>query len=215
MKIHTFQGGYDQNFTYLVYEQKLESQDYIGIIIDPAVSAQEILQFAEKNNIKILFVVIMHSHFDHLVDLDIYLKKGISIYAHKSIHKEIASKITKKINNNEIINLDKLKFKVIYTPGHEKDCICLLLENSGNKSLPSYLFTSDTLFIGSYGRVDLPGSNVTEMADSLEHIKQLPDDTIIMPGHDYGDKKQSTLGEEKEKNTFMKVSKKEFIEYYD
>ena len=74
MKIHTFQGGYDQNFTYLVYEQKLESQDYIGIIIDPAVSAQEILQFAEKNNIKILFVVIMHSHFDHLVDLDIYLK---------------------------------------------------------------------------------------------------------------------------------------------
>ncbi|MBI2152015.1 MBL fold metallo-hydrolase [Candidatus Woesearchaeota archaeon] len=170
MNIHTFQGGYDQNFTYLVYElkldeAKLESEQNIGIIIDPAVPAKEILQFAEKNNIIILFVVVMHGHFDHLVGLDEYQKLKIPIYAHEAINSKVGSKITRKLNDNELINLGTIQFKVLYTPGHQKDNICLFLENNPQK----LLFTSDTLFIGSYGRVDLPGSNVKEMADSLEH----------------------------------------------
>jgi hydroxyacylglutathione hydrolase len=193
MKIKTLKGGYDNNFTYIVYEDKE------CIIIDPAVKATEVLDFVEKNGLDVKFVVVMHGHFDHIVDLDKYNDKGIPIYAHES------SKIDadRNLKDNDILQFGNNEIKVLHTPGHIYDCICLLFNN--------WLFTSDTLFVEGCGRVDLQGSDPELMVKTLERLKALPDSTEIFPGHDYGTTKTSTVGREKKRNKFLLMSNDEFI----
>lgn len=193
MEIKTFKGGYDNNFTYIIHNNKKAA------IIDPAVPAQEIFDYVKDKELEIQFVVIMHSHFDHLVDLEKYRKLAIPIYGHES------SKVMldKKLKDNEIISFDNFKFRVLHVPGHRYDCLCLLIENN--------LFTSDTLFVEGCGRVDLPGSEPEVMFETLERLKQLPDNTTIYPGHDYGSTATSTLGKEKKNNRFLKMDKEEFL----
>ncbi len=193
MRIKTFKGGYDGNFAYVV-----DSGEEC-IIIDPSVLSKQIFDYISENNLKLKFVVIMHSHFDHLVDLEIYSKKGIPIYGHESIEQEV----DRKLKDNDKIGIKEVEFKVLHTPGHRFDCICLY---DGKN-----LFTSDTLFVEGCGRVDFPGSDPEKMVETLELLKSLPDETIIYPGHDYGSSPTSTIGKEKENNRFFKMNKDEFI----
>ena len=193
MQIKTFKGGYDDNFTYVIYNDKE------CIIIDPAVKAKEVLTFIEENNLQAKFVVVMHSHFDHIVELDKYREKGIPIYAHES------NKIDcdKKLKDNDVLNFLGVNIKVLHTPGHIYDAICLLINN--------WLFTSDTLFVEGCGRVDLQGSDPELMVKTLERLKTLPDETKVFPGHDYGSTETSTIGREKKNNKFLLMNHDEFI----
>ncbi len=193
MILKTFKGGYDSNFTYVVHDTTH------AVILDPAVPALEVLNYIETQKLNVLAVVILHSHFDHVVDLPIYRSKKIPLWAHQSIQLPIDH----KLKDNDTFGVGSLKFSVMHTPGHRYDCICLLTDK--------HLFTSDTLFIDSCGRVDFPGSDPQLMAETLEKLRQLPDDTIIYPGHDYGKKQTSTLGEQKKSNPFLKMSKEEFL----
>ena len=186
MRIKTFCGGYDNNFAYVVDNGEQ------CILIDPSVLSNEILNYIEKENLVLKMVIIMHSHFDHLVDLDIYREKKIPIYGHESIEQEVDH----KLKDNDFIELSGMKFKVMYTPGHRFDCICLY---DGK-----HLFTSDTLFVEGCGRVDFPGSDPKKMVDTLNKLKQLPDETIVYPGHDYGSIPASTIKHEKEHNRFLR-----------
>jgi hydroxyacylglutathione hydrolase len=82
---------------------------------------------------------------------------------------------------------------VMHTPGHTEDSVCYY---DGE-----HVFTGDTLFVGAWGRTDLPGGSVAKMFDSLhEVIMALPDTTVLYPGHDYGEVPSRTLGEEEAKN---------------
>ena len=193
MQIKTFKGGYDNNFTYILYD-KGEC-----IIIDPAVSARVIFDFIEKENLKVKFMVVMHGHFDHTVDLDKYREKEISIYAHESSRVDA----DKKLKDNDILNFLSINIIVLHTPGHINDAICLLINN--------WLFTSDTLFVEGCGRVDLQGSDPGLMFKTLERLKGLSDDIIVYPGHDYGSTKTSTMRREKKRNKFLLMGKEEFI----
>jgi len=188
MEIKSFCGGYDQNFTYVISSNKE------CCIIDPAVSAEKILSFIYKKNFNPLFVVFLHSHFDHVVDLDIYHKKGIPVYGHRS------TKITvdKGLEDGDVLAVGEIKLMVMHTPGHLYDSICLLAGKN--------LFTSDTLFVQGCGRVDFPGSNAKEMFNTLKRLKELPGDTVIYPGHDYGPTSTSTINKEKYENRFFKLS---------
>jgi hydroxyacylglutathione hydrolase len=193
MEIKTFRGGYDDNFTYVLYQQDE------CIIIDPAVPAKEVFDFIKEKKLKVKFVVVMHGHFDHIVDLDKYRGEGIPIYAHKS--SEIDS--DKKLEDNDVLNCLGEEIKVLHTPGHIYDAICLQINN--------WLFTSDTLFVNGCGRVDLKGSDPYLMVKTLERLKNLSDDFIIFPGHDYGPTKTSTIAHEKKQNKFLLMGKEEFI----
>jgi glyoxylase-like metal-dependent hydrolase (beta-lactamase superfamily II) len=85
---------------------------------------------------------------------------------------------------------------IIHTPGHSPGSICIYVENN--------LFTGDSLFVGAAGRVDVPGGDFTTLIESLaDKIAVLPNDTIIWPGHDYGDTKTSTVGREKQENPYL------------
>ncbi len=96
------------------------------------------------------------------------------------------------LEDGEVISVDKLRFQILHTPGHSPGGICLISEK--------IVFTGDTLFAGSIGRTDFPGSDYETLMRSIrEKLMNLPDDTTIYPGH--GPK--STIGQERRFNPFV------------
>jgi hydroxyacylglutathione hydrolase len=113
-----------------------------------------------------------------------------------------------KVDDGDVIRIGSIPIKVIHTPGHTSDSICLLVDNQK-------LLTGDTLFVGECGRTDLPSGNSKSMYHSLFHkILKLNDDVEVYPGHDYGSKPSSTIREERRSNyTLEPRSLAEFIEF--
>jgi len=107
-----------------------------------------------------------------------------------------------------VIEIGSFSLRVLYTPGHSKDSICLMLDNQ-------LIFTGDTLFVGNCGRTDLPGSDPAEMYHSLfDRLGKLDDKLIVYPGHNYGSMPTSTIGHEKKTNYLLQPrSKQEFLEF--
>ncbi|MBU0470766.1 MAG: MBL fold metallo-hydrolase [Nanoarchaeota archaeon] len=187
LKVKSFCGGYDNNFSYILYDEKTREAAIIDLAIEPKI----LLEFIVKNNLKLKFAVIMHSHFDHLVGYDYYKQNKIPLAASEKIKKEVDL----KLKDDEELAMGSSKLKVLATPGHIYDAICILVENK--------LFTSDTLFIDGCGRCDLPGADVKKMQESLKRIKSLTDETVIYPGHDYGRVPFATLKEQKKTNPYL------------
>ena len=88
-----------------------------------------------------------------------------------------------------------LRIEVIHTPGHSPGSVCYYV--NGN------LFTGDTLFVGDVGRTDLAGGSLDTLLDSLRRIIDLPPETIVRPGHNYGETPTSTLSWEMEENPYI------------
>lgn len=100
-----------------------------------------------------------------------------------------------RIEKEGPFKVGNVELQVIHTPGHTPGGLCLL--GDGN------LFTGDTLFVGSGGRTDLPGANLPTMLQSIKKLMALPDETIVWPGHHYGDTPTSTIGREKKTNVYV------------
>jgi glyoxylase-like metal-dependent hydrolase (beta-lactamase superfamily II) len=96
------------------------------------------------------------------------------------------------LNDNEKIHVGEISFEVIHTPGHTPGGICLYADGQ--------LFTGDTLFVGDSGRTDLPGGDRPTLGASIRRLMELPENTVVWPGHDYGPSPSSTLGWEKRHN---------------
>ena len=94
------------------------------------------------------------------------------------------------------------RIRLLHTPGHTPGSQCFLVRDN--------LISGDTLFIGGCGRVDLPGSDPAQMYDSLVNkLRALPDDTVLYPGHDYAERPTSTIGQEKQRNPYMRFKRLE------
>lgn len=195
MKI--FSGGFDSNFSYILYDEKSKEAAILDISVDPT----PILAYIKDKGLNLQFAVVMHSHFDHLVGYEFYQEHKIPLFGHESIKKEV----DKKLKHEEEIKLGSSKLKVLHTPGHIYDSICIFVEGK--------LFTSDTLFIDSCGRCDFPGASIEDMYNSLYNvILKLPEDTIVYPGHDYGNKPFATLKEQKQTNVYLQAkTKNDFV----
>ena len=192
MNIKTFCGGYDSNFTYVIDNGKE------CLIIDPAVPSEELLNYINEQSLQLKGVIMMHSHHDHIVDLNKYT---VPIYGHESTK----ISVTNPVKDNDEISISGITFKVLHTPGHRYDSICLFDKK--------HLFTSDTLFIEGCGRVDFEGSEPELMQQTLERLKNLPEHTIILPGHDYGSTPISTIGKEKKNNPYLNKSDQYFLRF--
>jgi glyoxylase-like metal-dependent hydrolase (beta-lactamase superfamily II) len=95
------------------------------------------------------------------------------------------------------VAIGNLTVKMLHTPGHTPGSQCFLVGDA--------LVSGDTLFIGSCGRIDLPGSSPEDMYRSLTGVLgALPDDTVLFPGHNYAERPRSTLGDEKRRNPMMR-----------
>jgi glyoxylase-like metal-dependent hydrolase (beta-lactamase superfamily II) len=106
----------------------------------------------------------------------------------------------------DAIELGGVRVRLLHTPGHTPGSQCFMVEEAG---APGRLVSGDTLFLGSCGRVDLPGSDPEAMYHSLRALAGLPDDTLLYPGHFYASEPSSTLGEQKRTNPYLRVARLE------
>lgn len=193
--------GQMANFTYIIADE--DSGE--AAVIDPSWDLDNVFHVLKKNGWRAKYVINTHTHFDHVLGNDqVVAVTGAKIVQHKNSHleKHIA------VSDGDIIEIGSLRLRVLHTPGHSKDSICLILDGQ-------LVFTGDTLFVGNCGRTDLPGSDPAEMYHSLlDMLAQLDDTLIVYPGHNYGSSPTSTIGREKKTNYVLQPrSKQEFLEF--
>lgn len=214
MKIQQILLSHMDTFCYIIADEV----SYTAALIDPAFDVPRILQTAKTSGWAITHVINTHHHSDHSAGNAEVLK---AIRAQLCIHKDDAPHLHKVANrafarmlggkgspkpnrllsDGDRIYIGATVLTVLHTPGHTPGGICLYT--------PGHLFTGDTLFVGAVGRTDLPGSKHGQLIDSIHNkIYTLPAETIVWPGHDYGDTPSSTVGEERRFNPFTRRRKK-------
>ena len=177
--------GYMDNFCYIVGCEKTRK----ALVIDPGHDVDRIVSAAEKQGLEIETIVNTHAHGDHTAgNAELKSLTGAKIIIH-ALDAAGYPKADVFLKDEKTLQLGEITFDVIHTPGHTPGGICL--HTQGN------LFTGDTLFVGDSGRTDLPGGDRPTLGKSIRRLMQLPDDTIIWPGHDYGPTPTSTIGWEK------------------
>ncbi|HPD61606.1 MAG TPA: MBL fold metallo-hydrolase [Thermodesulfobacteriota bacterium] len=196
-------------FSYLVGCQKTKE----AVVIDPAGEVEIILHDATKNNFRITKIINTHGHIDHIMgNAELKAKTNAAIVIHEADAQFVTSHSSYKlfmfdvtpspfpnilVRDGEVISFGEEKLKVIHTPGHSPGSICLYQTG--------YVFTGDTLFVEGVGRTDLPGGSWPMLLNSItQKLFSLPDETIVFPGHNYGYKPTSTIGEEKKNNPFVR-----------
>jgi hydroxyacylglutathione hydrolase len=199
VKIVQIPVGQMANFTYILADESTGE----SAVIDPSWDLEKIFAILDENGWKVKYIINTHTHFDHILGNEqVAAVTGARIIQHK----ESIEKYDLPVEDGQIIEVGKIIVKVVHTPGHSKDSISLVVDNE-------LVLTGDTLFVGNCGRVDLPGSDPSEMYDSLfEKLAKLQESLIVYPGHDYGWKKTSTIAEEKKTNHVLKArSRAEFV----
>ncbi len=198
MEIITLQLGQMGNCTYIVHKNGQ------GLIIDPSWQINDIYKTLEENKISPKAVLFTHGHYDHLTDAqDLLEKYKIKGYIGKEDIKlsELPENLLVALEGDTTLTLADMEIDFIHTPGHTKGSYCIKIGNN--------LFSGDTLFTGSIGRTDLPGGNTREMQKSLVCLSKLPPDTEVYCGHAYGPSFKTTIKEELENNSFMKIATRE------
>lgn len=190
--------GHMQNFTYIVSD----TDTHEAIIIDPSWDLPELELVILRDSLKVKYIVNTHTHFDHITGNEQMAKStGAPIAQHE--YSELPHDLSLK--DGDTIKFGRSSLKVIHTPGHSKDSVCLI---GGG-----VIFTGDTLFVGCCGRVDLPGGSSRELYHSIFGIlSKIDDDLIMYPGHNYGFVMTSTMGEQKQHNPVMQpISEEDFV----
>lgn len=166
-----------------------------GLIIDPGDEARRILKKVKDLNLKIKIIVLTHAHFDHIgAAKHVKESTGAELAAHPDDARGLLeSPPDRLLKGGDKLEIGKLSFLVLHTPGHSAGGISLLGQG--------VVFTGDTLFNFGIGRTDFPGSSYSQIMTSI-HTKLLvlPNDTVVYPGH--GPK--STIGIERQHNPFLR-----------
>lgn len=194
--------GNMQNFSYIIGDKKSKE----GAIVDAGWEPEKLIGAAKNKEIKVKYILLTHTHYDHINSLGkLFEMTKAKIIVHKEDAKDVDNLGLPytEVTGGDKITVGKLKIEVLHTPGHTPGSVCYLAENK--------LVTGDTLFVEAVGRIDLPGGDTGQMYDSLQRLKKIGDNIEVYPGHDYGSRKNSTIGYEKKNNPYMKASKEEFF----
>ena len=196
-----------------VFDTKTSTYTYIiasakgreAVIIDPVLeNVDKYIQLLNELDLKLVKVIDTHIHADHVTGAS-KLKQATNCTTLMGEHTP-ADMVEIKVKDNELIKIDGLKIKSLYTPGHTSDSYSFLLDN--------YLFSGDTLLINGTGRTDFQNGSSKDAYNSLfNNILKLPEETLVYPGHDYNGKFSSTIGNEKKFNPRLQVkSVDEYVE---
>ncbi|MFP3870045.1 MAG: MBL fold metallo-hydrolase [Syntrophobacteria bacterium] len=187
-----------------------------GAAIDPAgdqSDIEKILALLRQKDLHLSYIINTHGHADHTcgnqllaartgartvmheLDDDFFTTEEARGWA-QQLGLCAAPPVDIRVADGDSLSLGGLTLEFIHTPGHTPGAMCVKLGKN--------LFTGDTLFVGAVGRTDLPGGSLETLLTSLEEkLLPLPPDTVIWPGHDYGDRPYSTLAHEKETNPYI------------
>ena len=211
--------GQMANLAYLVGSQSTRE----ALVVDPAWNVDALLDLAETDGMRVVGALVTHYHQDHIggsvfgmnIEGVPRLLERCPVPLHVNEREaEGTCKVTGASESDLVrhaagdeIALGGLRIRLLHTPGHTPGSQCFLVEERGR---PGHLVAGDTLFLGSCGRVDLPGANPEDMYYSLNTtLKALPDDTLVYPGHFYSSEPYDSLGSQKRTNPFLRVTSPE------
>jgi hydroxyacylglutathione hydrolase len=199
-----------QNFVYLIGDPVARE----CVVVDPAWEIDTIVETAQARDMTITGALVTHTHQDHVGGSlaswgmpgripgveELLGRVKLKVYVHKAEREFLrgfGSDLV-AVDNHATLAIGRLTLTFMHTPGHTPGSQCFLIDGR--------LVSGDTLFIGSCGRTDLPGSDPAQMYESLtQRLAALPDSTILFPGHNYGGP-SSTIGDEKRGNPFMRFA---------
>jgi hydroxyacylglutathione hydrolase len=183
-----------------------------ALVIDPAGEEESIAKEAERNKLRIKYIVNTHSHVDHVMgNKKMKDLTGAQIIIHEADAADLSGQPAHVMNmfgaegsppadvtvrDNDTISIGDISLRVLHTPGHSAGSMCL--------HTAGLVFTGDTLFVGGVGRTDLQGGSWETLAASIRtKLFSLPDSTVVLPGHNYGEASKSTIGVEKVSNPYV------------
>ena len=176
-----------------------------ALIIDPVLeNVETYIDLLKKFNLKLVKVIDTHIHADHVTGASL-LNKETNCSTVMGEHSP-SDIVEIRVKEDEVIKIDQLNIKAIYTPGHTSDSYSFLMNN--------FLFSGDTLLINGTGRTDFQNGNAKDAYNSIfNKLLRLPEETLLYPAHDYNGKKVSTIGNEKKFNPRLQVNNEnEYVE---
>lgn len=203
MKINTLCLGDYQTNCYIVRNDTSTS----CAVIDPGYQPERILAFLQREGLTLDAILLTHGHFDHVGGVkELVAATGCALWMHEGDYSQfknptnsffypLAGADFTEVNfceDFEIISAGGLTFTVRATPGHTHGSVCYLCQDA--------MFSGDTLFEGSCGRIDLPGGDRAAMQFSLELLSEMEEDYRVFPGHGAA----TTLSEERRFNPYLK-----------
>jgi glyoxylase-like metal-dependent hydrolase (beta-lactamase superfamily II) len=207
--IEQIQIGPMQNFTYLVGSRSTRQV----AIVDPAWDVDALLERIDAQGYELTAALVTHYHPDHVGGsmgghsieglAELLGRKGVKAYVHKA-EADGVRKVTglsdsdlARVDSGDTLTIGNVEVEFLHTPGHTPGSQCFRVKNT--------LVSGDTLFINGCGRVDLPGSDSEQMYHSLQRLKALPDDTLLLPGHNYAHVPNATMAETRSQNTYLNI----------
>lgn len=209
MILEQIQVGHMAVFAYLIGDEQTGE----AMLVDPAADIGRLVGEARKRGLHVRFIVNTHGHVDHIAgNADCRKETGAQIVIHEldaGMLTSTPSLILRMFNakasppaditvrDGDTVSAGGIGLQVLHTPGHTPGGICLYT--------PGFVLTGDTLFVESVGRTDLPGGSWETLRQSIvTRLLPLPDDTVVLPGHNYGRVPRSTIGHEKQYNPFLR-----------
>lgn len=198
-----------QNFAYLVGWRPTGE----AVLVDPAWDVSGLLERVDDLGLTLKGGLITHYHPDHCGGsisshqiegvAELLSERPCHIYCHR-LEGDGLKKVTgilendmRRVDSGDTLTIGDLEIEFLHTPGHTPGSQCFRIKHT--------LVAGDTLFIHGCGRVDLPGSDADDMFQSLRRLSELPDDTVVLPGHHYSSQPSATLAFTKAQNLYMRI----------
>jgi hydroxyacylglutathione hydrolase len=192
---------FGDNFSYIIADETTKE----AAVVDASFNAPSLIRIVKAEGFTLKYIINTHGHSDHTAgNQELQKALGGQIVAYRLAR----SNFNLAVDDGETLKVGEIPLKVIYTPGHTLDSICVLVNGKT-------LLTGDTLFVGECGRTDLPGGDPEKMYKSLfGKLLKLSDEVEIYPGHNYGSEPFSTVGQERLTNYTLKPrSLEQFVEF--
>lgn len=171
----------------------------VGALVDPAFEVDRLLRLAHERQVRVEAVLITHTHHDHIEGVaEVVKATGARVFVHPNEVERVRAQCDEitLVADRMDVPIGRRGLRVLETFGHTVGGVCFLAEG--------YVITGDVLFVGGCGRTDFPGGSTAAMWKSLNRLMDLPEETIVYPGHNYGRTTTSTMGREILENPYLR-----------